>query len=162
MAGVLRFLRARAENVAAGLLAAMFLAFVVQVVSRYAFNAPIGWTQEVCLTAWLWVVFWGSAFLLEDRDHVTFDLLYAAAGRRARRILALVSALAIAAGIAAALPATLDYITFYRIKRSTSLGIRLDYVFSVYGLFAAAVAVRYLWRAARLLGGADPGDRDPA
>jgi TRAP-type C4-dicarboxylate transport system permease small subunit len=144
---------ALADGVAAGLLAAMFAAFLLQVASRYVFNAPIGWTQEVCLTAWLWVVFWGAGFCLDDRDHVKFDLLYVAASRRVQRILALVSALAIAAGIAAALPATLDYIAFYKIKRSTSLGIRLDYVFAVYGLFALAVIARYAVRAARIVTG---------
>ena len=36
-----------AEFVAAMLLAAMFLAFMAQIVFRYLFNFPIGWTSEL-------------------------------------------------------------------------------------------------------------------
>jgi TRAP-type C4-dicarboxylate transport system permease small subunit len=98
-------------------------------------------------------VFWGAAFTLDDRQHVKFDLFYIAAPLRVRRILALVSAIAILAGFLAALPATYDYITFYKIKKSATLGIRLDVVFSVYGIFAIAVIVRYGLRAGLLLRG---------
>lgn len=152
--------RRRAENVAAALLGAMFCAFMLQIVSRYVFNSPIGWTQEACLTTWLWVVFWGSAFTLDERDHVKFDVLYAMFALPIRRRLALISALAIAAGFLAALPATIDYITFYQIKSSATLGIRLDVVFSVYGIFALAMVVRPLLRAWQLARGADPDALD--
>jgi C4-dicarboxylate transporter DctQ subunit len=150
----LRWLRARADNVAVGLLTAMFVCFVIQVVSRYVFNHPLGWTLEACLTTWLWLVFWGSAFILDDGDHVKFDMFYLAGGPRWRRRFALVSAVAIGAGFVAALPATFDYITFYKIKSSATLELRLDFVFSVYAVFAVSIIVRYGWRAWRLARGA--------
>jgi C4-dicarboxylate transporter DctQ subunit len=152
----LRWLKARASDVAVGLLTVMFLAFVLQIVSRYVLNHPVGWTVELCLTMWLWLVFWGSAFCLDDRDHVRFDMLYLAGGARMRRVLAMVSALAILAGLLAALPATLDYITFYKIKKSATLRIRLDYVFSVYAIFAAAIIARYALRLVGLIRGRSP------
>lgn len=162
MSAAIAWLKARAENVAAALLAAMFLAFIVQIASRYAFNFPLGWTLEACLTTWLWLVFWGSAFTLDDRDHVRFDLLYEAVGGRTRRIFALVSAFAIIVGFAASLPASLDYILFYKIKSSATLGIRLDFVFSVYAIFAVAVIVRYALRVVGLLRAEDRDfDRAP-
>jgi TRAP-type C4-dicarboxylate transport system permease small subunit len=142
--------------VTVGLLAAMFAAFILQIVSRYVFNHPLGWTLELCLTTWLWLVFWASAFVLKEADHVKFDLLYVLLGRRGRRVLALVSAAALLAGFLASLPATLDYITFYKIKKSATLGIRLDVVFSVYGLFAVAMVLRYGARAWRLARGGYP------
>ena len=55
MQAALRWLHARAENVAVGLLAVMFLSFMLQIVSRYVFKSPIGWTLELCLTMWLWL-----------------------------------------------------------------------------------------------------------
>lgn len=143
---------------AVGLLAVMFLSFMLQIISRYVFNNPIGWTLELCLTMWLWLVFWTSAFCLDDRDHVRFDMLYLMANRRLRRIFALVTAVAIAGGILAALPATLDYITFYKIKKSATLRIRLDIVFSVYAIFAVAIIARYGLRAWSLARGRDPDD----
>lgn len=161
MRRVARFLEARAENVAVALLTVMFLSFMLQIVSRYVFQSPIGWTLEVCLTTWLWLVFWASAFCLRDRDHVRFDMVYIAGGPAVRRVFALVSAVAIIAGLAAALPATIDYITFYKIKKSATLRIRLDVVFSIYAIFAVAVIARYalrIWQVAR--GGEIDGDEE--
>ena len=155
-------LRRRAEDVTAALLAVMFLSFLLQIFTRYVINYPLGWTLEVCLTSWLWLVFWGSAFTLDDRDHVKFDLFYVAAPSKARRVLALVSAVAIIAGFLAALPATIDYITFYQIKKSATLRIRLDIVFSVYGIFAVAIIARYALRAFNLVRGTDPDPGVPA
>jgi TRAP-type C4-dicarboxylate transport system permease small subunit len=162
MSATLRWLRARADNVAVALLAAMFAAFMLQIFARYVINYPIGWTLEVCLTTWLWLVFWSSAFVLTERDHVTFDLFYLIASRRMQRVLGLVSAVAIVAGFAAALPATLDYITFYKIKKSATLHIRLDVVFSVYGMFAVSVIIRYVWHIWRLARGGGPERHDEA
>ena len=156
MQRALQFLRDRAENVAAAMIAAMFVLFIVQIAARYVFNAPLGWTTEACLTLWLWLVFWGGAFVLDERDHVRFDVLYLAVGAPLRRKFAIVSALAISGGLLAALPATLDYISFYKIKSSSILLIRLDIVFSIYGIFAAALVLRYGLRAWRLARGADP------
>lgn len=150
-----------AEAVAGGLLAATFLAFVVQVVFRYVLNAPLSWTLEACLTLWLWLVFWGCAFLLGPHDHVSFDVLYEACNRPVRRVMALISALAITIAFAVSLPATWSFISFYSIKDSATLGIRMDYVFSIYGLFAVATILRYGWRVVCLLRGDSPDATAP-
>ena len=78
------WLRRRAENIAAGLLAVMFVAFIVQIVFRYFFNFPVGWTSELTVVLWLWLVLWGAAFVLKESEEIRFDLLYGAVGRRAR------------------------------------------------------------------------------
>ena len=50
-----------AEAVAALLLAALFLTFLVQVFSRYVMQTPFGWTLELSLILWVWLVFFASA-----------------------------------------------------------------------------------------------------
>src|SRR3954462_2626568 len=87
------WLRRRAENIAAGLLAAMFLAFVIQIVFRYVFNFPVGWTSELTVAPWLWLVLFGSAFVLSEHEEIRFDLLYSSVGPRVRAGMAIVSAL---------------------------------------------------------------------
>ncbi len=149
-------LRAAALDIGALMLGALFVIFLVQIAARYVFNAPLLWTLEACLTLWLWVVFWGAAFVLTEKDHVRFDVLYAAVRPGLRRAFALVSAVALSGGFLAALPATWSYIDFYQIKRSSVIGIRLDVVFSIYGVFAALMVTRYAWRAWLLARGADP------
>jgi C4-dicarboxylate transporter, DctQ subunit len=159
---VLRWLNARAENVAVAMLAAMFLTFVAQITSRYVFVHPIGWTVELCLMLWIWIVFWGSAFCVRDNDLVTFDILYLAVGKKPRQVFAIISAVAIVIGLLAALPATWDFITFYKLKKSATLKIRLDYVFSVYAIFAVAVIIRYALRVVTLIRKGAPEDQPGA
>ena len=112
-----------AEGVAAAMLAAMFFTFVLQIFSRYVLDEPFGWTLEVCLTLWVWLVFWGSAFVVRHDQQVAFDMLYHFVRPGTRRILALLGSLAIVVGLAVSLPPTWDFIDFLKIKKSAILKI---------------------------------------
>lgn len=140
-----------AEFIAAAMLAAMFATFLLQIFSRYVLLTPFGWTLELCLTLWVWIVFFGNAFIVRERDHVTFDIFYLAAPRRGRQILALISAAAIVIGMLWALLPTWDYIDWMKIRKSATLKIPLRTVFSIYAVFMVAVAARYIWRFVRVL-----------
>jgi TRAP-type C4-dicarboxylate transport system permease small subunit len=142
-------LRHFAEGVAAAMLAALFAVFLVQIAARYFLNVPMGWTVEVCLTLWLWLVFWGGAFCLRPSDHIRFDVLYLSFGRPTQRIFGAIAALAIVVAFAVSFLPTVEYVAFYKIKRSNTLGIRLHYIFSIYILFMIVVIARYggvIWR----------------
>lgn len=138
-----QWLRHAAEGVAAAMLVALFVVFLVQIAARYLFNVPMGWTVEVCLTLWLWIVFWGGAFCLRPADHIRFDVLYLSVNRPTQRIFGAIAAILIVAAFAVAFLPTFDYVAFYKIKRSNTLGIRLHYVFSIYLLFMLVVILRY-------------------
>ncbi|BAT58610.1 sialic acid TRAP transporter permease protein SiaT [Variibacter gotjawalensis] len=147
-----RWLRRRAENISALLLVAMFVCFIVQIVSRYVFNRPLGWTDEVSVLLWIWCVLWGAAFLLRERDEVRFDIIYSASSERTRRIFTIVTGIAAIALFGIALPAVFAYVTFLKVEKSAYLGIRLDYLYSIYVVFSLAVIVRYAaltWQAIR-------------
>ena len=62
----------------------MFLAFIAQIVFRYLFNFPIGWTSEITVITWLWLVLWGAAFVVTEAEEIRFDLIYGGGRRRAR------------------------------------------------------------------------------
>src|SRR5690349_2430944 len=89
----LRWLQRRAENIAALLLAVMFAAFVIQVVFRYVFNFPVGWASELTVATWLWLVLFGSAFVLGEKEEIRFDLIYSSVRPRVRIGMAIASAL---------------------------------------------------------------------
>jgi TRAP-type C4-dicarboxylate transport system permease small subunit len=131
--------------VAAGMLAAMFLTFLVQIFSRYVMDQPFGWTVEFCLVLWVWIVFFGNAFVVREGDHVTFDILYHAAPRRVRRVFALLSAGTIVVALALSLPPTWDWIDFLKIKKSATLKVPMRTIYSVYALFLVVVVLRYAW-----------------
>jgi len=128
--------------VAAGLLAAIFVLFIVQIFTRYVMRAPLGWTLEACLLSWVWLVFWSGAFTLRDRHHVRFTVLVDSSSRRVRRVFAIISGLAIVAAFAGSLPATADFIDFMAIEKTSLLKFRFDHVFAIYLVFAIAVIVR--------------------
>ena len=152
----MRWLQSRAENIAALMLAVMFAAFLVQIVFRYAFNWPTGWTSELTLVMWLWLVLFGSAFVLAEKDEIRFDLIYSRVRPRVRIAMALVCALVLLALYGAALKATWAYILFMKVERSSYLKIRMDWLFSIFGIFMVAVVVRYLWLSWQLVRGKDP------
>jgi len=150
------WLRARAENIAATFFAAMFFSFMIQIYSRYLLNDPYSWTIEASLTAWLWIVFWCSGFLLNNRDHVRFDVLYGLVHPGMQRVFTLISVVAIVLAFAVSLPANYGFVTYMKIERSVTLGFRLDYVFSVYIVFAIAIIARYTFYTIRVVLGEDP------
>ena len=155
------WLRRRAEDVLAALLAVMFLAFIVQIVFRYLLNFPIGWTSELTVITWLWLVLWGAAFVITGPEEIRFDLIYGAVGARVRRVMAIVTAIALLALYGMSLPAVVDYVTFMKVQETAYLKIRFDLLFSIYVIFAVAVLVRYAWIFWRALRGAAPEEFDP-
>jgi TRAP-type C4-dicarboxylate transport system permease small subunit len=146
MLGVIgSFLRRRAENVSVIMLVTMFGALMVQVAFRYLINMPMGWTDELSLIMWTWLVLWGAAFVVRERDEIRFDLILASVPLLLRRSMTLVSAAMVVVLFLISLPAVVDYITFMRVQRTAYFHIRFDWLFSVYILFALAGIVRYLW-----------------
>ena len=143
---VLAWFGRRADNVAVGLLTATFVIFILQIVSRYVIRQPLGWTLEACLLSWLWLVFWSGAFTLTDQDHVRFSVISDAVRPGIRRVFGLIAAIAIVAAFAASLPATLDFVQFMAIEKTSLLKIRFDHVFGIYLIFAVAIILRYAWR----------------
>ena len=154
------WLRRRAENVAAAMLAVMFAAFIIQIVFRYFFNLPTGWTSELTVVMWLWLVLWGAAFALREDEEIRFDLISGAVGPRARIAMGIVTALAVVIFYGLSLKPSFDYVAFMKVEKSSYLKVRMDWLFSIYVIFLAAVIVRYLWLLSRLLRGKDPGAPD--
>ncbi len=144
-------LRRAAQIVAAILFAAMFGAFILQIFTRYVLNNPTAWTQEATLICYIWVIFWCAAFLLKEEDHITFDMLAHLAPKPARRVMALVSATLIALAFAVSLPKVADWISFMKIERTPVIGLRYDYLYSIFLIFCIAVIVRSALRVWKLL-----------
>ena len=112
---------------------------------RYFINMPMGWTDELSLIMWTWLVLWGAAFVVRERDEIRFDLILASVPLVLRRGMILISAAAVVILFAISLPAVVDYILFMRVQRTAYFHIRFDWLFSIYILFVAAAIVRYLW-----------------
>jgi len=155
------FLYRRAENLLAAMLVAMFAAFLLQITFRYVLNLPIGWTNEISVILWIWIVLFGAAFVVREEEEIRFDLIYGSVGPRVRRVMTLVSAAAIIILYGMSFPAVLDYVTFMKVESTAYLKIRFDWLFSIYIVFVLATIARYLWLGFHALRGAAPSEFDP-
>ena len=154
---IVRWLRRRADDVAVALIATMFVSFLLQIAFRYVLNRPLGWTEEVTVLCWVWLVLWGASFVVADADEVRFDIVYNAVPARARRAFAIVASVAFVVLMALSLPATWHYVAFMRREHSAYLRMRFDVLYSIYVVFAVVSIARQArvgWRAWR--GGAPP------
>lgn len=155
--GWLRRLKQGADTVGVLFFCAAFLGFVVQIFFRYVLNDPLRWTEEATLIAFIWTVFWAAAFMVNIRDHVTFDVLYDAVSPQVRRVMAILSMIVLAGAFALLIPATWDYLEFLQRRRSPVMRIPMFWIYGCYFLFVVNLTIQGLWRLWRLSG---PGWRD--
>ncbi|AZQ67117.1 TRAP transporter small permease subunit [Silicimonas algicola] len=153
-----RTVRAAADAVPAFLLAAMFVSFIIQVVMRYVVDSPVGWTVEVCVIAWLWIVLWGQSVSTSEDEEIRFDIIYGSVRPAVRRWFRVVFSAALVAIYGIALPANWDFVTFMKIQETSYLDLPFSWVFSVLIIFMVVSILRYLvifWQSVR---GREPGD----
>lgn len=117
----------------------MFLSLVLQVILRFVFGAPAAWTEELATIAYLWVIFWGTAFSVPLAAHVAVDFIVPRFAPPVRRMLYALGLAALAACFLWALPGIADYLRFMLRERTPVLDLPLGLVYSVF--FAAAVMV---------------------
>ena len=145
------------EFIAAMALAAIFITFLLGIFFRYTpFLEPIGWSVVLISLLWVWLIFFGCAFIVRESDHVTFDVLYLSAPRKVRKILALITAILMIAAMVWSFPAVWDAIFGNRLmelKKIQTLRvpitggkIAIKWLFAPFVLLMVVVTLRYLWR----------------
>jgi TRAP-type C4-dicarboxylate transport system permease small subunit len=154
----MRWLRKGADAVGAGLFAVLFVVFLVQIGARFVFDRPLPWTDEAAVMLYVWVILWAAAFVVPEREHVAFDLVWNAAGRRTRRAMRLAGQLLVGGLAAWALPACWDYVRFMAREGTPVLGVPFMWVFLPFVLLLGALVVRSAWAVVRTLRGQGPGE----
>ncbi|MEO5698872.1 MAG: TRAP transporter small permease [Casimicrobiaceae bacterium] len=145
-------LKRAAEVVAAAVFGLLFVTFIVQVAMRYLFDRPLAWSDELIVVLYILIVFWTAATLLEEKDHVMLDLVYAALPPGGRRAFALLGAGLTAGLLLILLPQAIDYVRFMGRENTPVLDIPFSLVFAPFLLFVVLVAGRYVVKLVRLLG----------
>ncbi|MBR0554486.1 TRAP transporter small permease subunit [Ciceribacter sp. L1K23] len=155
------WLRRRAENLLAMMLLAMFVIFLLQITFRYVLNLSIGWTHEASVALWIWMVLFGSAFVVREVDEIRFDLFWGAASAGGLRIMQIISSVSLVALFIWSLPAVIDYVSFMQVESTAYLKIRFDVLYSIYVVFAIAMIIRHLWLCLLAFRGKAPEGFDP-
>ena len=147
-----RWLHRRAEEISVAFMGTMFVVFLLQIGFRYFLSQPLSWSEEVCLLCWLWGVLWGSGVVLTDDEEIRMDILYNAVSDNVRRVFKIITSAILVVLLLISLPASWDYVTFMKREHTASLHIPIDYLYSVYIIFAVACIIRHcrlFWVAVR-------------
>jgi TRAP-type C4-dicarboxylate transport system permease small subunit len=145
-------LRQGAALVSGLMFVAVFVIFVFKIATRYLEHNEPAWADEVSVILFIWIIFWANAFVVRNKEQITFDLLYQPMPERVRRMMGIARLTLIGGIFAWALPGTIDYLQFLWRERTPVLSLRLDIVYSCFGLFMIAVVVRSVWGIIQLLG----------
>ena len=119
--------------------AAVFVIFNYKIFTRYFEHDEAVWADEVLVILFVWIVFWANAFLLRDKEQISFDLFYRLLPPAGKRIVAVLRAVLIGGVFAVALPGSLGYIRFLWREHTPVLNLPLDVVYSCFGVFLVAV-----------------------
>ena len=176
-----------AEFIAALALAAIFLTFLAQIFSRYAAEIawlmpiapvaswmsaiePIGWTVNLISLIWVWLIFFSCSFLVNEKEHVAFDIIYQAVSDKARRVLAIIGAVIVIGMMCYSFLLTWDAIMSSRLmelKKIQTLSmpitgdkIAVKWLFASYILLMIIVSLRYAWQIVHVLKHGAPLSQD--
>ncbi len=138
-------LRKTAQTLGGLMFLCLFGVFLVQITARFGFNRPMSWTDELAVVLYLWVILWASAFMVPEREHVVFDLVWNSVSPRVQRWMRIIGHLMIGGLAALALPASSDYVHFMARESTPVLGLSFEWVFLPFLLLLLALVLRSLW-----------------
>ncbi len=79
----------------------MVLSVSIGVLFRYGFGRPLIWTEEISGLCFLWAVFLGAAAAAKHREHIAVDTLVELMPPAAKRVVALLTGVIVAAMLGA-------------------------------------------------------------
>ena len=144
-----------ANAIGGGLFLTLFMVFVIQVTARFGFDKPLAWTDEAAVVLYVWIILWAAAFVVPEREHVVFDLVWNSVSQRARQVMQIVGNLLVGGLALCGIPASWDYVHFMNREGTPVLGISFMWVFLPFVLLLTALVVRSawaIWNAARGIG----------
>ena len=134
-----------ANAIGGGLFLTLFIVFVIQVTARFGLNKPLAWTDELAVILYVWIILWAAAFVVPEREHVAFDLLWNSAGHRTRQAMQIVGNVLVGGLALCAIPATWDYVTFMKREGTPVLGLPFMWVFLPFVFLLVALVLRSVW-----------------
>ncbi len=138
----MRWLKRIADALGGLLFLTLFITFLFQITARFFFNKPLAWTDELAVILYIWVILWASAFIVSEREHVMFDLIWNWGSLGLRRVMRIAGNLLLGGLALAAIPGSWDYVHFMAREGTPVLGISFQWVFMPFVLLLIAIVVR--------------------
>ncbi len=150
-----RALALATEIPAAALVAAEIAVLLIGVVSRYVFNAPLTWSDELASALFLWLAMLGSVIALRRAEHMRLAFLVSLAPPRWRAFLEIFGTMVVAAFLVLLIPPAREYVEVQSFITTPALEISDGYRVAAIAVGAALMLVIVV---ARLLERARPLD----
>ena len=140
-----RWLKGAANAIGGGLFLTLFAVFVVQITARFGFNKPMAWTDEAAVILYIWTILWAAAFIVPEREHVMFDLVWNSVGRPVRKLMRIGGNLLVGGLAMASVPATWDYVHFMAREGTPVLNLPFMWVFLPFVFLMVSLTLRCAW-----------------
>jgi TRAP-type C4-dicarboxylate transport system permease small subunit len=105
-------------------------------------NKPLPWTDEAAVILYIWAILWAAAFVVPQREHVVFDLVWNAVGQRSRQTMQVLGNALIGTLTLIAVPASWDYVHFMAREGTPVLGVPFMWVYLPFVMLLVALVVR--------------------
>jgi TRAP-type C4-dicarboxylate transport system permease small subunit len=140
-------------------LVAMIVFIFVQVVSRYAFNSPSSWTEELSRHLMIWAAFLGAAVAYRKNAHLGVDLLLESLSAKPKRIVLLLVHAGIAVFSAFLIATGYQVVSKTMHQLSSALGVPMGYIYLSIPVGASVMLIFSLEKLYGLAKGQDIGGK---
>jgi TRAP-type C4-dicarboxylate transport system permease small subunit len=114
---------------------AMFLAFILQIFTRYVLGAQVPWTYEVTIIGFMWVVALGGAYASRLREHVSFTMLYDKMSISGKALTEIISNVILIIAFVIMFFPVLEFIDFMKIKKTAVMKIPISILYAPFIFF---------------------------
>lgn len=121
---------------------ALFIAFILQIVSRYIFRNPLVWPYELAQIGYVWVILLGAGYCARSDDHIVFSVVYESVPPLVKRIFDVVADLMTICLFALTIPALISFYEFFFTRFSTVFRVPLGVVYFPFAIYTAESIIR--------------------
>ena len=107
----------------------MCAVMLIQIVSRYLFNMPLTWPEEVARYLFIWVVFLGAAVAFRAQAHLGMDFATARLPERLRNVLSRAVEVLILGFLLLILYITPEVVEVTGFQRSAVINIQMSWIY---------------------------------
>ncbi len=128
---------------------AMFLAFILQIFTRYVLGSQVEWTYEVTRLGFMWVVALGGAYASRLKGHVSFTMLYDKMSITGKALTEIISNTILIVAFAIMFFPVLEFIDFMKIKKTAVMNVPISVLYAPFIIFIIS-STAYLLRDTRV------------
>lgn len=125
---------------------ALFIAFILQIVSRYLFRSPLVWPYELAQIGYVWVILLGAGYCSRTDDHIVFSVVYESAVPLVKRIFDIISDVLIIGLFVLTIPALISFYQFFFTRFSTVFRVPLGVVYFPFAIYTVSCIARSIIR----------------